>query len=248
MSGLWHYVQNGQSMGPVSQDELRAKLASGGLDRSTQVWSEGMAGWVAASDVADLLPAPQIPLAPIPAAPVPIAAPVAAPIQLAAPVSNPYATPQAAVVRPTMASSATESVPEGALEMLRLTKPWVRFLAVLGFIMMGLTILGGIGFAIFSLVGMGTGNSQMALPMVGMGLAYVVMAAFQLPPVIFLNRYASRIGRLLESGSADDLQEALKAQKSFWKYVGILTLVLMGIYALILLGVVAFAAMGIAKR
>jgi hypothetical protein len=45
MSVLWHYVQNGASLGPIPEEQLRALISSGGLRPSDQVWHEGMAGW-----------------------------------------------------------------------------------------------------------------------------------------------------------------------------------------------------------
>jgi hypothetical protein len=76
---------------------------------------------------------------------------------------------------------------------------------------------------------------------VGIMLVYLVMAGFQLPAALFLNRYASRIGTLVDSGSPEDLQQALAAQKSFWRYVGILTLVFICLYVVVIV-VAIFAA------
>lgn len=45
----WHYEQNGQPAGPVSEDELRRLASSGVVTASTRVWAEGMGDWQAAS-------------------------------------------------------------------------------------------------------------------------------------------------------------------------------------------------------
>jgi hypothetical protein len=68
------------------------------------------------------------------------------------------------------------------------------------------------------------------------------MAAFYIVPGIFLMRYASRIAALVASGRADDLESALAAQKSFWKFVGIVVAVVLGLYLVILLLVVGVGA------
>ena len=48
----WYYTQNGGAQqGPVSQDELAAKLAGGELRPADLVWREGMGDWVAISSV-----------------------------------------------------------------------------------------------------------------------------------------------------------------------------------------------------
>ncbi len=41
----WFYGVEGQSNGPVDDNELRAMLASGMIHRRTQVWREGMETW-----------------------------------------------------------------------------------------------------------------------------------------------------------------------------------------------------------
>lgn len=45
----WHYEQNGQPSGPVSEDELRRLAASGAVTPATRIWAEGMGDWQAAS-------------------------------------------------------------------------------------------------------------------------------------------------------------------------------------------------------
>lgn len=46
---MWHYVQNGQAVGPVADAALREQLNSGQLPGSTLIWREGMAQWLPAS-------------------------------------------------------------------------------------------------------------------------------------------------------------------------------------------------------
>ncbi len=115
------------------------------------------------------------------------------------------------------------------VDALRATRPWVRFMGVLGIlgtILMAVVALAVVGMTQGPLRGMPAGM-RVVLPGI-----YLVMAAFQIPPVLFLNRYASRITDLLRDGGPDALAEALRAQKSFWRYVGIMTLVVLCIYAL----------------
>ena len=55
-------------------------------------------------------------------------------------------------------------------------------------------------------------------------------------------RYADRIRDFLVQGQQHQLDAALEAQKSFWKFVGIFTLVCLCLYPLILLIVIVVAA------
>lgn len=50
----YHVVVNGAAAGPFGAEQLQGLVASGQLTRETLVWKNGMAGWLAAGDQADL--------------------------------------------------------------------------------------------------------------------------------------------------------------------------------------------------
>jgi membrane protease subunit (stomatin/prohibitin family) len=50
----WHMAENGQSLGPLSVEQLRQAVAAGRLHAGTLVWSAGMAGWAPAAQVPQL--------------------------------------------------------------------------------------------------------------------------------------------------------------------------------------------------
>ena len=52
----WYYTQNGQRLGPIKSDRLKAMAASGGLSSDDLVWKQGMDGWVKASQIKGLMP------------------------------------------------------------------------------------------------------------------------------------------------------------------------------------------------
>lgn len=55
MEKNWYYSADGQEKkGPVPEHELKRLLAGNQIPASTLVWSEGLANWVTASNVADL--------------------------------------------------------------------------------------------------------------------------------------------------------------------------------------------------
>ena len=157
---------------------------------------------------------------------------------LAAPANTP---PPPAYAPP---SPRQGGVSEEMVTLLQATRPWVRLLSVLGFIGLGFLVLGSLAFVLIPMGGLGA----MGLgPRVAIAALYLLMGFVQLPAVLYLGRYAGRITRLSASGAPVDLEEALRAQKSFWKYVGILTLVMIILYVLILvvaLGVGGAALLG----
>jgi GYF domain 2 len=224
MSRLWHYVQNGKAEGPVPEEQLRAQIATGSLKPTDLVWREGMPSWTAIQVLPELA-----------------AAPVAQPVAAAQAAPNPYGAPQANVSLPIqLAAEEPGQVSAEAVEALRKTKPWVRFMGVLGAIMIALIVLGALAMALLS----GGPFRYMGLAArIGVAVLYLIMAALHFPPVIFLHRYANRIGDLLDDPSALNLGEALRAQKSFWKYIGLFTLIMVCIYILALVGVLIAAVL-----
>ena len=63
-----------------------------------------------------------------------------------------------------------------------------------------------------------------------LGSVYIVMAILYILPAVFLWMYADRIRNFLRQRSPGALASALEAQKSFWKFVGILTVIVLCIY------------------
>src|SRR5664279_2051241 len=45
MSVLWHYIQNGTTLGPIPEEQLRGLISSGVLQPSDHVWHDGLAAW-----------------------------------------------------------------------------------------------------------------------------------------------------------------------------------------------------------
>jgi membrane protease subunit (stomatin/prohibitin family) len=51
---LWHWIENGQPVGPLSGQQLRAAAQSGRLQGDALVWRAGMSDWIAALQVPEL--------------------------------------------------------------------------------------------------------------------------------------------------------------------------------------------------
>ncbi len=118
-----------------------------------------------------------------------------------------------------------ESVFDEAIQSLARTKPWVRLISVLGFLFFGIMVVG----MLFMLGVGGVGGVVMMVP------ALPVMVLFYLIPSVLLWNYASRISNMLNDRSSSSLVAAVAAQKSFWKYAGIATAIVIVFYIGILL-------------
>jgi hypothetical protein len=138
-------------------------------------------------------------------------------------------------------------VSESALGYLQATRPWVKFLAIVGFVFMGLMVLVGLMMTLaFSAVPQQPGMPPAFGPI--FGTLYIVMAGIYLMPCLFMHRYAKAIAAIPSAGQGA-LEEALKQQKSFWKFMGILMLVMLCLYAAILVfGVLAAVLIGVSHH
>ena len=105
---------------------------------------------------------------------------------------------------------------------MQATRPWTRFLSILGFIGTGLTILAGIAMIVGESI---IPVSDKSPPLLLMGIFYILASVIYLIPSIWLSRYATAISAFLKAGDAVELGNAIAYQKSFWKFVGILALV-----------------------
>jgi len=135
-----------------------------------------------------------------------------------------------------------------AVQALQGTKPWVRLCSVMGFISTGFMLV----IALIMLLGGAFMPTQkQAFPFAGfqfvMGLLYAAMGILYLFPSIKLWKYGSSIVRLMGSGSNADLIEALEQQRSFWKFVGIMILVMIALYVLAIIGALGFAMVSAAR-
>lgn len=144
--------------------------------------------------------------------------------------TNPYQPPNASYDHqgPGGPGESPGEVPADILEAMRQTRPWVLFLGVMGFLSVGLMVLLGLGvLAMGGVKGMPGGGA--------LGLVYIVLGALYVVPALYLWRYGSRIGSLVQLPSMDALRDALVLQKSFWRFIGITVVVVMVVYFLMIL-------------
>ena len=130
------------------------------------------------------------------------------------------------------------------IDHLRATKPWVRFISIVSFIMAGFMVLGGLAMILMSTATPGMANFGFG-PLIG--VLYILLAGLYIGPAYFLHQFASSIGNLMEGGGDVALEAALGSQKSFWRFAGITTLVVICIYALFIVFAILFGMMSAAR-
>jgi len=115
---------------------------------------------------------------------------------------------------------------------------WAKFLAIMGFIFCAFMVVaalfaGSMMSAMMSSAGSGFGS------MYGSGLftvIYLFGAALYFFPCLFLFRFASQMQDAIRNHEQSKLQGSLKNLKSCFRFLGILTIVIIAIYVLILIG------------
>jgi hypothetical protein len=50
----WYYSKNGTQLGPIGDEEIKAKIASGEVASTDLVWKDGMGDWLPAGQVGEL--------------------------------------------------------------------------------------------------------------------------------------------------------------------------------------------------
>lgn len=157
-------------------------------------------------------------------------------------MDNSYAPPQAQVGD---VAGSGGAITQNMIEALRGTKGWVLLMGILLFIGAGFMALTGA----MMLIG-GAATSEVpggGAAVAGMGVGYLLFALLYLFPGLYLVRYSSAIGRLLASGQGHDLERALDSQRRFWRFVGVLALVMMGVAVIGILAAIAFPMFAAAR-
>ena len=148
--------------------------------------------------------------------------------------ANPYESPSTDPLGSNTAASS--GVTPRVVSELSGTKPWVRLLAVLGFLGAGFMILAGLGMSAMMMTQIGPGA-------IVIGALYALMGLIYLFPAIKLWKYGSAILQLQFSNSTEHLEEAMAQQRGFWKLTGIMIIVgfVLGILMSIGMGVLGFS-------
>jgi hypothetical protein len=119
------------------------------------------------------------------------------------------------------------------IDSMRSTRPWAMFVSILGFIIVGFMLLAAM---VIMVLGSVLPQEVDGFPAVLIGIVYIIMSFFYLVPSIYLFKYSSAIGSFLYTMSESEMESALTYQQSFWKFVGIVGIIMI---AFAILGIIA---------
>ena len=158
-------------------------------------------------------------------------------------MSDQYNPPQAQVAD--VSQNSASGVTGRILEAMRGTRPWVLLISIVVLIVASLTILSTLGTILVGIVGAGALGGQGGL-LIGISLIYGVMSFIYIMMGIYLLKYSSAIGRLLQSTDMQDMEDAMESQRKFWKLTGIITIIMLVLMVLFFIAalIVPFMQLG----
>jgi hypothetical protein len=136
-----------------------------------------------------------------------------------------------------------------AQEYLNQTRPWVRFISIMVFVGAAFMALAALVMIALTMAGAMAARGAYApfgaVGVVAAAFFYLMLACLYIAPGVFLYRYASAIKQLKAACTASALEDALKHQKSFWRFIGILTAVSLVIVVLVLVIAIVAGVLGV---
>ena len=112
------------------------------------------------------------------------------------------------------------------------TTKWSKFLAIVGFVMCTIFMIMGIMMAItFStdMAGVGLYGAGFGI---GIAMVYIILGALYFFPCLYLLRFAIRMQTALRSNDQNSLVAGFANLKSCFKFMGILTIVILAFWVI----------------
>jgi hypothetical protein len=125
-------------------------------------------------------------------------------------------------------------IEEGTFKYLNSSRKWAMFLAIIGFIFVGLIIIIGLIAGTF-LTAFNSGEKGLGIPESLMFIPVLVIAVIYFFPVLFLFRFSKHTSHALHTLDKQELHKAIRNLKSYFAYIGILIIIVLVIYVIVLI-------------
>lgn len=122
---------------------------------------------------------------------------------------------------------------------LSVISKWAKFLAIMGFISVGI-----LGIASIFMIGAGSTRSFGGGQLIGTGFTYLILAVVYIFPSLYLLRSANHLATACNKDSQGSFELGMENMKSLFKFAGIFTIVFISLYILIAM----FAAFALSAR
>lgn len=137
---------------------------------------------------------------------------------------------------PSLSAVPGNTVSSVVIEQLARTKGWTRFMSVMLWIGSIFLILGGIAMVGIGALGGAAGGGDAMAAMGGavggltIGVIYILMAALYIYPAAKLGKFSSRVNDLMATPTESNLAIALNEQRAFWKFIGVMMIIMISLY------------------
>ncbi len=120
---------------------------------------------------------------------------------------------------------------------LKEASKWAKFLAILGFIGLGIMVLVAL---LFLLVGNMLPDTNSVSPHL-LGFIYLVFAGIYFMPIKYLYDFSTQMSRSIMMTDQQSFSDAINSLKLHYKFIGILSIVIISLYFFIFLAIIVSA-------
>ena len=135
-------------------------------------------------------------------------------------------------------------IEQETLKHLNTARKWAMFLAIIGFIFLGLIIIIGLLAGTF-LTAFSSGDKGLGIPESFMFIPILLIALVYFFPVLFLFRFSKHTSHAIQHLDKLELHKAIKNLKYFFAFLGVLIIIVFSIYIVVL--IVAGSSMAFLK-
>ena len=135
-------------------------------------------------------------------------------------------------------------IEQDTLNHLNTARKWAMFLAIIGFIFLGLIIVIGLIAGTF-LTAFNSGEKDLGIPESLMFVPILLLALIYFFPVLFLFRFSKHTSHAVRTLDKQELHKAIKNLKHYFAYLGILFIIIISLYVVVL--IVAGSSMAFLK-
>jgi magnesium-transporting ATPase (P-type) len=136
-------------------------------------------------------------------------------------------------------------IDQDSLRYLNTARKWTMFLAILGFIGIGIIIIIGLIAGVF-LSAFKTAATPTGFPEWLISVIILVFAIIYFFPVLYLFRFSKHTSNAVNSLDKEEMKKAFRNLKSYFLYCGILIIIILALYIVVLVG--AGASMAFLKN
>jgi uncharacterized membrane protein len=125
-------------------------------------------------------------------------------------------------------------IDQETLNNLNTIRKWTMFLAIIGFILLGLFIIIGVIAGTF-LSAFNSGGAGPGIPESLMFAIFLVLAVIFFFTILFLFRFSKHTAHAVQNLDKKELHKAFKNLKSYFVYLGVLIIIVLILYVVVLI-------------